>query len=81
MTEQLKANWFWLVAFALSVIVWLLTNTLPPQDFGYWELAVLFDVLVTLPLLFTLCYRRTLTSKKSNHPDNSAPVSRHMAGD
>ncbi|MBJ7527720.1 MAG: hypothetical protein JHD10_10865 [Sphingomonadaceae bacterium] len=63
MTEQLKANWFWPVAFALSVIVWLLTNTLPPQDLGYWELAVLFDVLVTLPLLFTLCYRRTLTSK------------------
>jgi ABC-type cobalamin transport system permease subunit len=63
MTEQLKANWFWPIAFALSAIVWLLTNTLPPQDLGYWELAVLFDVLVTLPLLFALCYRRTLTHK------------------
>ena len=63
MTERLKANWFWPVAFALSVIVWLLTNTLPPQDLGYWELAVLFDVLFTLPLLFALCYRGTLTRK------------------
>ena len=63
MTERLKANWFWLVALSSGVIVWLLTNTLPPQDLGYWELAVLFDVLVTLPLLFALCYRRTLTSK------------------
>jgi hypothetical protein len=63
MTERLKANWFWLVALSSGVIVWLLTNTLPPQDLGYWELAVLCDVLVTLPLLFALCYRRTLTSK------------------
>lgn len=63
MTERLKANWFWPVAFALSVIVWLLTNTLPPQDLGYWELAVLFDVLFTLALLFALCYRGTLTRK------------------
>jgi len=63
MTERLKANWFWLVALSSGVIVWLLTNTLPPQHLGYWELAVLFDVLVTLPLLFALCYRRTLTSK------------------
>jgi len=63
MTERLKANWFWPVAFALSVIVWLLTNTLPPQDLGYWELAVLFDVLFTLPLLFALCYCGTLTRK------------------
>jgi hypothetical protein len=63
MTERLKENWFWPVALSSGVIVWLLTNTLPPQDLGYWELAVLFDVLVTLPLLFALCYRRTLTSK------------------
>ncbi|WP_295492286.1 hypothetical protein [Sphingorhabdus sp. EL138] len=63
MTERLKENWFWPVALSSGVIVWLLTNTLPPQDLGYWELVVLFDVLFTLPLLFALCYRRTLTSK------------------
>lgn len=62
-TERLKANWFWPVALGLSGVLWLLTNTLPPQDLGYWELAVLFDVLVTLPLLFMLCYCRTLTFK------------------
>lgn len=63
MTERLKANWFWPVALSSGVIVWLLTNALLPQDLGYWEFAVLFDVLITLPLFFAICYRRTLTRK------------------
>jgi hypothetical protein len=63
MTERLKANWFWPAALILSFIVWLFTNTLPPQDLRYWELAVLFDALVTLPLLFALCYRGAFTRK------------------
>ena len=63
MTERLKENWFWPVALVLLGAVWSLSANLPPQDLSGWEVAVLFDFLITLPLLFTLCYRRKLTRK------------------
>ena len=60
MTERLKENWFWPVALVLMATAWLFGMKLPPQELGGWEMAVVFDVLVTLPLLFALCYRRKL---------------------
>ncbi len=63
MTERLRENWFWPVAFVLFTVAWSLSASLPPQDLSGWEMAVLFDALITLPLLFAICYRRKLTRK------------------
>ena len=63
MTERLRKNWFWPVAFGLIIVAWSLSASLPSQDINGWEVAVLFDVLITLPLLFALCYRGKLTRK------------------
>lgn len=60
-TKRLKENWFWPVTLVLMAAAWLLSRSLPPQELGGWEMAVLFDVLVTLPLLFAFCYRGKLT--------------------
>lgn len=61
MTGRLRENWFWPVALVMVTFAWSLSASLPPQNLSGWEVAVLFDVLITLPLLFALCYRRTLT--------------------
>ena len=63
MTERLKENWFWPVTLVLMGAAWSLSANLPPQDLDGWEVAVLFDVLITLPLLFALCYSGKLTRK------------------
>lgn len=64
MTERIRVNWFWPVAMALILVAWLLGRNLPPQQLRGWEAAVLFDVLVTLPVLFALCYRAKITRSK-----------------
>jgi peptidoglycan/LPS O-acetylase OafA/YrhL len=64
MTERLKENWFWPVTLVLIAWAWLVSRNLPPRDLSGWELAVLFDVLVTLPLFFALCYRGKLPRNK-----------------
>jgi hypothetical protein len=61
MTERLKRNWFWPVTLVLLAAAWSFGLSLPPEELRGWEMAVVFDVLVTLPLLFALCYRSTLT--------------------
>jgi hypothetical protein len=61
MTERLKNNWFWPLAFILVAIATLLSRALPAQTLEGWEIVVLFDMLVTLPALFALCYRSKLT--------------------
>lgn len=61
MTERLKNNWFWPLAFILVAIATLLSRTVPAQDLQGWEIVVLLDVLVTLPALFALCYRTKFT--------------------
>jgi peptidoglycan/LPS O-acetylase OafA/YrhL len=60
MIATLKENWFWPVALLLVALAWSIARMAPPSDLGGWELAVLFDVFITLPLLFVLCYRRKL---------------------
>jgi hypothetical protein len=64
MIDRVKTNWFWPLAAALMAGAWLISRTLPPVELSGWEMAVLFDVIVTLPLLFILCYRRTLARNK-----------------
>jgi peptidoglycan/LPS O-acetylase OafA/YrhL len=64
MTERLKENWFWPVTLVLVALAWLVSSNLPPGDLTGWELAVLFDVLITLPLFFALCYRGKLPRNK-----------------
>lgn len=61
MTERLKNNWFWPLAIILVAFATLLSRTVPAQTLQGWEIAVLFDVLVTIPALFALCYRTKLT--------------------
>jgi hypothetical protein len=61
MTERLKNNWFWPLAFILVAIATLLSRAVPAQTLEGWEIVVLFDMLVTLPALFALCYRSKLT--------------------
>jgi hypothetical protein len=63
MTAYIKSNWFWPFATLLIGFVWMIAlrqpHSLPPK----WELALIFDAFVTLPMLFFLCYRRQLTGK------------------
>lgn len=64
MTARLKDNWFWPLAIILWAFVMLISRTVPTQKLDGWEMAVIFDVLVTLPALFALCYRTKLTRGK-----------------
>ncbi len=61
MTGRLKENWFWPLALALVAMARIIASRLLGPELAGWEMAVVFDVLVTLPLLFLLCYRRKLT--------------------
>lgn len=60
MTERLKEHWFWPLALALVAVAWALAARLPSQELAGWEMAVLFDVFITLPLLYLICYRKKL---------------------
>lgn len=61
MLMTLRQNWFWPLSVALVACFWAIA-TIPvvplTPDF---EWAFLFDVLITLPVLFALCYRGTMT--------------------
>ena len=63
MPALMRENWFWPLAAVLVVAVWAL-STIPPVSLtpGF-ELTLLFDALITLPVLFVFCYRRSLTTK------------------
>jgi hypothetical protein len=58
MSATLKENWFWPLALLLlgcvAWINWSMSVRVPEQ----WEFAIVFDALVTVPLLFFLCYRK-----------------------
>jgi hypothetical protein len=60
MIATIKANWFWPIAMILTMLAWSTAQMSPSTDLAGWELAVLFDVLVTLPLLFLVYYRKKL---------------------
>lgn len=61
MTTQIRDNWFWPVAGVLVAVVWALSTMSPVPLTQGFEWALLFDVLVTLPVLFLLCYRGKFT--------------------
>jgi hypothetical protein len=63
MTEKLKQNWFWPVAAALWIAVWLLMRAIPSEIPPQFEYAVLADVFLTMPLLLWLCYRAQMPMK------------------
>jgi hypothetical protein len=61
MLTTLRENWFWPLAVGLVAFVWAMSTipTVPlTPDF---EWALLFDVFITLPVLFAFCYRGTMT--------------------
>lgn len=61
MLTMLRRNWFWPLAVSLLACVWaiaLIPAVLQTPDF---EWALLFDVFITLPVLFAICYRGTMT--------------------
>ena len=59
----LAANWFWpLFAVALGA-AWLMSRAVTqPQPHG-WDIALLLDFGILMPLLMWLCYRRRLTRR------------------
>lgn len=64
MIEQyIKTHWFWPLSVILLGLCWIFTYYAPQEIPQGWELAVIFDILITLPILFFLCYRKTLSKK------------------
>lgn len=60
---RIGANWFYLVA-GLALGVAALVPRYDPQPLpAEWEAAVMLDILVTIPALFVLCYRKVLSRK------------------
>ncbi|MCC5611673.1 hypothetical protein LC612_34315 [Nostoc sp. CHAB 5834] len=64
MTERIKENWFWPLAAALWAIAFLGSRNVPTPKLAGWEIAVIVDVMVTMPALFALCYRTKFTWQK-----------------
>ena len=55
------SNWFVLVVPLLLALAWFVSrSTAWPQDAGGVEAALLIDATVTVPLLYALCYGRSL---------------------
>lgn len=62
MTATMRDNWFWPLAAVLVAAAWALaTISAEPMSVGF-EWAVVFDALVTLPMLYLLCYRASFTT-------------------
>ncbi len=57
MIAKVKENWFWPLAIMLMALAWTIGQLSSIEPNSSWEYAVVFDVLVTLPILFFLCYR------------------------
>lgn len=59
---RLRENWFWPLAVLLLALAAAISWSIPTDALDGWEVALLFDVFVTIPLLFVLCYRRQRTA-------------------
>lgn len=57
MAAKIKENWFWPLAIALMALAWAMAQLFPTEPNNLWEYAVVFDVMVTLRILFFICYR------------------------
>jgi hypothetical protein len=60
MTLAMKQNWFWPVAVVLFGLTWAIMLVSRPETSAGLELALLFDVLATIPVLFALCYAHVM---------------------
>lgn len=60
MTERIRENWFWPLAIALWAVAFLGSRNVPMPVLDELEIAVIVDVMVTMPVLFALCYRAKL---------------------
>lgn len=64
MTEHIKENWFWPSAIVLWAAAFLVSRSVPTPRLAAWEIAVIVDVMVTMPVLFALCYRAKFNWQK-----------------
>jgi hypothetical protein len=63
MVAKIKENWFWPLAVMLVALAWTIGRFSQIEPDSSWEYAVVFDVLVTLPILYFVCYRKKVTLK------------------
>lgn len=64
MTARIKENWFWPLAIALWAFAFLVSRNVPTPELAGWEIAVIVDVMITLPVLFAMCYHAKFTWQK-----------------
>ncbi|HZG47721.1 MAG TPA: hypothetical protein VEZ41_15840 [Allosphingosinicella sp.] len=60
----LKTNWFTVAVPVLLLIEWLAVRDMGGEMGRFLEIVVLFDLCVFMPLLYVLCYRRTVPLKQ-----------------
>jgi hypothetical protein len=65
MIARAKENWFWPLAITLVVLAWTIGQFSQIEPNSSWEYAVIFDVLVTLPILYFVCYGKKATLKNN----------------
>ena len=56
----LKANWFVAAVPLLLLVEWLVVHDLSGDMGRFLEAVVLFDLCLFMPLLYVLCYRRSI---------------------
>lgn len=61
--EWAAANWFLLALPILGAVSFAVARSVPPAD-PMIEAVTLFDWVVTIPLLYFLCYRRSLAPRQ-----------------
>jgi hypothetical protein len=63
MIARVKENWFWPLAITLVALAWTIGQFSQIEPDSSWEYAVLVDILITLPILYFVCYRKKATLK------------------
>jgi hypothetical protein len=59
-----KANWFVIAVPLLLLVEWLVVRDLSGEMGRFLEAVVLFDLCLFMPLLYVLCYRRSVPRKQ-----------------
>lgn len=63
MIAKIKEDWFWPLAITLVALAWTIGHFSQIEPNSSWEYAVIFDMLVTLPILYFVCYGKKTTLK------------------
>ena len=58
--DWLRSNWFAVAVPLLLLVEWLVIRDMGGEMGRFLEIVVLFDLCVFMPLLYVLCYRRTV---------------------